>query len=258
MISAVLKGGLGNQLFQIATTYALALRNNDIACFNLETCYTPLQGKPSYNYKTNILNKVNNVTDFIYSGKYNEPKFSYQELPYSKNVLLDGYFQSEKYFIDFKEEIIDLFELPLDSKTKVKEFFNWWGVNDKPISSIHIRRGDYLKNPNFHSVCPIEYYKKAMENIGDSYFIFISDDMNWVKDNFKGNNVIYSTFNDEIDDLTLMTLCDNNIIANSSFSWWGAYLNRNKNKKVIAPKEWFGPMGPNDTNDIIPLDWTII
>jgi hypothetical protein len=94
-----------------------------------------------------------------------------------------------------------------------------------------------------------------MNLIGDSTFIFISDDINWVKENFKGDNIIYSPFKSDIDDLTLMVKCDNNIIANSSFSWWGAYLNKNENKKIIAPKEWFGPNGPKDTQDIIPENW---
>lgn len=258
MITCRLTGGLGNQLFQIAATHALALRNNDTAVFNLELCHTPLQGNPSSKYKNNIFSKIKDIKNIEYDVLYNEPKFSYNQLPYYNSLLLNGYFQSEKYFEDCKEDIKKLFELPTDSKNKVKEFFNWWGINDKPITSIHIRRGDYLKNPSFHPICSIDYYEKAMESIGDSYFVIISDDMDWVKKNFRGKHIIYSTFDNEIDDLTLMTLCDNNIIANSSFSWWGAYLNPNKNKKVIAPKEWFGPKGPKDIADIIPDTWVII
>ena len=251
MVSCRLAGGLGNQLFQIAATHALSLRNNDTAGFNFETCYTPLQGNSSPKYRRSILSKINEV-NVNFNTIYNEPKFSYCEIPYSNSLLLNGYFQSEKYFVDFKDDIIKLFELPSDSKNKVRDFFNWWGINDKPITSIHIRRGDYLNNPNFHPICSMEYYSKAMENIGDSYFIIISDDMDWVKKNFNGKNIVFPSFDDEIDDLTLMTLCDNNIIANSSFSWWGAYLNINKNKKIIAPKDWFGHLGPKDVSDIIP------
>jgi hypothetical protein len=94
--------------------------------------------------------------------------------------------------------------------------------------------------------------------MGDVDFIFVSDDMNWVKENFKGNNIFYSDNSEEILDLTLMSICDNNIIANSSFSWWGAFLNENPNKKVIAPSKWFGPEGPSDTQDIYPTEWITI
>ena len=79
--------------------------------------------------------------------------------------------------------------------------------------------------------------------------------MSWVKENFIGDNFFYSQYDNEILDLSLMSICDNNIISNSSFSWWGAYLNKNKNKTVIAPNQWFGPNGPKDTQDIIPENW---
>ena len=258
MISCKLKGGLGNQLFQISAAHALALKNNDISGFNLNGCYTPLQGNPSTKYKNNILSKINDISEINSSNVYVEPTFSHNEIPYSNNLVLDGYFQSEKYFKEHKNEIIDLFHFSYDDRKTVRDFLIWWGVTDKPITSVHIRRGDYLSNPDFHPVCELEYYTKAMKEIGDSYFIFISDDMDWVEKNFRGKNFVHSTFNDEILDLTLMTECDHNIISNSSFSWWGAYLNRNPNKKVIAPKKWFGPKGPQDTQDIIPSDWSII
>lgn len=256
MISCNLLGGIGNQMFQIATAHAFGLRHGIMSCFNLEGCYTPNQGNTSLNYKDSVFKNLNRE-NVIFSTLYNEPKFSYQEIPYHENLLLNGYFQSEKYFNDFKNEIITMFHLSGKDKLKIRDFFNWWELDDKPITSVHIRRGDYLKNPDFHPTLLIDYYKEAMKLIGDSYFIFISDDIAWVKENFKGGGIIYSPFNDEILDLTLMSLCNNNIIANSSFSWWGAYLNQNKNKIVITPKneKWFGPKGPKDTYDIIPNDW---
>jgi hypothetical protein len=93
-----------------------------------------------------------------------------------------------------------------------------------------------------------------MDEFKNSSFIFISDDMEWVKNNFKGDNIFYSPLKDAILDLTLMTVCNNIIIANSTFSWWGAYLNK-KNKKVISPKIWFGHRGPKDYFDIVPNNW---
>jgi len=256
MISSNLKGGLGNQMFQIAAAHALALRNNTTSCFDFNSCHTPLQGNPSSKYLNNIFSKIRNVNVRYWRGVYNEPKFSYEELPDLPELVLNGYFQSEKYFSDFKKEIIELFDISeLETINDYLLGFRKMGV---PITAIHVRRGDYLKNPEFHPVCSVEYYKKAMEEIGESNFIFVSDDMEWVKENFKGHNIWYSNFTDEISDFKLMACCDNNIISNSSFSWWAAYLNKNSNKKVIAPKKWFGSKGPNDTQDIIPNNWLTI
>ena len=258
MITCQLQGGLGNQMFQIAATYALAKRNNDEYSFNFNTCHTPLQGNTSKKYKDNIFKNIKEDVNFIPKFIFSEEKFSYNELPYTNNLSLTGYFQSEKYFIDYKEEIKKLFHISSENIKLIRDFFIWWDLLDKQITSIHVRRGDYLNNQEFHKICPIEYYEKTMEEIGDSYFIFISDDMDWVKKKFIGKNIVYSSFNDEILDLSMMMLCDNNIIANSSFSWWGAYLNKNENKKIIAPKIWFGPNGPKDTQDLIPKDWKLM
>ena len=259
MVTCKLQGGLGNQMFQIAATYALSLRHNGEYFVNLNDCYTPNQGNLSISYKNNIFSKVNDFKNTENYPIYQEPNFSYGELPWNKRLLLIGSFQSEKYFIDYKEEILNLFQLPDESKEVVSDYLNKIGVNpDKKLTSIHIRRGDYLKFSNFHTLCSIEYYNEAIsiiKNQEDSDFIFISDDIEWVKENFKGDSYFYSDLNDDILDLTLQTICDNNIIANSSFSWWGAWLNQSKNKKVIAPKEWFGPAGHKDTQDVIPNNW---
>lgn len=260
MITCNLQGGLGNQMFQIAATYALALRNNDEAGFDFKSCHTPLQGNPSIKYKNTILRNVKDI-DNTPRVSYTEPRFGYEELPYAPNLGLNGYFQSEKYFIDYKNNVLSLFNI--SNRELADEFLYHYDVMfAKPLTSVHVRRGDYLNNPDFHPVCTIEYYRKAMDIIGDSVFVFISDDMDWVKENFKGDNIVYSN-NDELTDFAIMTLTEHNIIANSSFSWWGAYMNQFENprtmkfsdKKIIAPKQWFGPKGPQDTQDIIPKNW---
>jgi hypothetical protein len=251
MISCVLTGGLGNQLFQIAAAYALALRNNDISGFILNSCHTPLQGNPSNRYKENVLKNVNDINGYDFKYLYSEPNFSYTEIPYINDLILKGCYQSERYFVDYKDEIIELFSSELNNEF-ITEYLKKYSL---PVTSVHIRRGDYMNNSDYHKPCSVEYYKEAMKIIGESTFIFISDDINWVKENFKGDNIIYSPFKSDVDDLTLMVKCDNNIIANSSFSWWGAYLNKNKDKKIIAPKEWFGLLGPKDTQDVIPKNW---
>jgi hypothetical protein len=247
MISCKLQGGLGNQMFQISAAYALALRNDDLACFNLNNCYTPLQGNEAHIYSESLFSNLCNTKNLNIEKIYTEPKFSFDEIKYEENLSLNGYFQSERYFLDYKDEIIDLFDLPID---KVKKPIN-------NLTSVHVRRGDYLKLQNYHNVLSMEYYLTAMKMLGGN-FIFFSDDIDWVKSNFNGDNIFYSNNDNELLDLALMTLCDNNIIANSSFSWWGAYLNKNENKKVIAPKNWFGPNGPKDIHDIYPNNWVTL
>jgi hypothetical protein len=247
MITCNLQGGLGNQLFQIAATYSLAKRNNDDSCFDLNRCNTPNQGRPSINYSNTVLKNVCNRNYSIFENYHIERNFSYEEIQYKKNLCLNGYFQSEKYFANFSEEIKKLFYVEFVNQKKTK----------RPITSVHIRRGDYIKFSEHHNLLDIEYYKKAMSHFYDSDFLFFSDDMEWVKKNFIGNNIFYSELNDDILDFYSMSSCDNNIIANSSFSWWAAYLNKNINKIIVSPNSniWFGPKGPKDTQDLIPNNW---
>jgi len=243
MISCNLKGGLGNQLFQIAATYALAKRNNDICGFDLS------QNK----YKNNILSKVNCIEGFKPFGFYNEVSFNYKKIKYNKNMILDGYFQSEKYFLDFKESILDLFVIsPQDI-----EFVLNCLPSGRSITSVHARRGDYLKLTDVYHLCDVSYYERAMELAGDSFFIFISDDIEWCVRNFGDNvNCFFPKFDSDILDFTLMTICDNNIICNSTFSWWGSFLNRNS--KIYAPKKWFNSKGPSDVSDLYRSEWILV
>jgi hypothetical protein len=252
MISCKLQGGIGNQLFQIAATYALALRNKDICGFDFNNCHTPLQGNPSNKYKNNVFSKLNEINNYKFSSYYIEPKFSYTELPHIKDLMLNGYFQSEKYFIDYKDNIKDLFII---DKINSRIFLNSIRKDNIQITSIHVRRGDYVNLSHMHSLCSLEYYKEAIRHISNSIFVIVSDDLEWAKKNIYGENIYYSPFDNELDDFSLMTCCDNNIISNSTFSWWGAYLNNNINKKIIAPKIWFGPSGPKDIEDVIPNSW---
>lgn len=253
MISARLQGGLGNQMFQIATAHALALRVGVESGFVLSACHTPLQGNPSTKYIDNVLKNVNNVDVYPTRG-YKEANFSYNEPPTIDDLILDGYFQSEKYFKNFETEIKDLFYINPDDLLFIKKELNWDKIK-KPITAVHIRRGDYVRLADFHLACDNDYYNRAMKEIGDSTFIFLSDDIEWVKEHFKGDNIMYSPLTSEILDLSLMTICDNVIISNSSFSWWGAWLNKNKNKKIVGPKTWFAEKGPKDQQDVIPDDW---
>ena len=257
MISAKLLGGLGNQMFVIASTYALALRNNTEAKFNFDECFTPLQGFTSNKYKDNIFKNVKTYQgNYPFKNYYKEPKHSYSPIPYSEDLLIhDSYLQSELYFKDYKKEIIDLFHFDEKDINMVNSHIDFLTSSEISITTVHVRRGDYLKFPNVHPTMSVAYYKEAMNRIGhDNVFIFVSDDMNWVKENFKGENIFYSPFNDEIMDLTLFTQADNNIICNSSFSWWGAYLNQYEDKTIIAPKHWFHKDANIDDSTLIPND----
>jgi hypothetical protein len=249
MISCNLKGGIGNQLFQISTTYAHALENNDIAVFDFDKCYTPMQGCKSTKYKDTIFKNVKTTKDFICKNNYTELKHSYDTIPYSENLLLDGYFQSELYFKNKREEVINLYNLSY-RKNEIEEFIK---TIPRPIVSVHIRRGDYLSHNHIYNILTHDYYKQAMDIYKNCSFLFISDDIEFVKQNYP--NSYYSTFNDEMIDLILMSLCDHNIIANSTFSWWGAWLNKNDNKTVVGPKKWFSDQSDIDSKNIIPKSW---
>jgi len=171
---------------------------------------------------------------------YNESKHNYQEIPFTDNMELNGYFQTEKYFINARQEILEKFGT---TKTLINK------------TSIHIRRGDYLLYPTKHPLPPFEYYTNNI-NTNKEYIIF-SDDIPWCKQAFKNyNNIEYSENKSELEDLELMMRCKNNIIANSSFSWWGAWLNQNENKIVITPKVWFGPDNSHlNSSDLILENW---
>jgi hypothetical protein len=239
MISCYLQGGLGNQMFQISATYALGLENNDRCCFDFDACNTPLQGNTSIKYKDNVLSKVCNSKVFP-SVVYHEPNFSYDKIPYKENSILVGYFQSEKYFKNYENEIRDLFKCDEDIKKII--FEKYPQLNNEKTCSIHVRRGDYIKFNDHHEVQSIDYYKNALSYFdNDTHFLIFSDDINWCKNNFDFlENKTYCEGNEDFEDLYIMSFCKNNIMANSSFSWWGAWLNENINKTVISPKKWFG------------------
>lgn len=258
MISSYLLGGLGNQMFQIATTYSLAKEMDVDYLIDFDLCHTPAQGNTSNKYKDNIFKNIKNgKVDTAGKRQHNEPTFSYVELPKQDDIILRGYFQSEKYFEKHSDYIKKfLFDFSVEMMDEVETYLDTISY-DEQITAVHVRRGDYLKSPNFHPVCTIEYYKEAMEKIGGN-FMFISDDIEWCKDNFKGDNIFFSPFTNELDDLYLMMSCENQIIANSSFSWWGTYLCRWDDNKVIAPSRWFGSQGPQDTQDIYLDNWIII
>jgi hypothetical protein len=195
-----------------------------------------------------------------------EPHFNYwkgiNDAPLDSYLM--GYWQSEKYFINADETIRKdfNFKLPMGANNVnlMKE------INEVNAISLHVRRGDYANNVQTtatHGLCSIEYYHAAILHMANqidapNFFIF-SDDIAWVKENLKidfPHTFVNHNFGlESYNDMRLMSLCKHNIIANSTFSWWGAWLNSNKKKIVIAPKRWFANETIINTQDLIPYDW---
>jgi hypothetical protein len=221
-------GRLGNQLFQISAVVSHSLKNG----FNF--------GFPQWEYNKYLENNIP-----IFNGPYKnlgiyheKDPWAYSDITRMDNIDLVGYFQNPAYFGDYRDQILKILEPNQEVKKKLKDKIALH--NGKKITAIHVRRGDYLKFPNHHPVPSIEYYKKAIEILNDNTDVFMvfSDDLNWCKENFP-NDFLYSDESDEFIDLHFMSRCNNFIIANSSFSWWGSYLS-NKNPKIIAPSRWVG------------------
>tara|TARA_R110000824_G_scaffold56198_5_gene154047 strand:- start:207 stop:986 length:780 start_codon:yes stop_codon:yes gene_type:complete len=256
MIISKMVGGLGNQMFQYAYAKNLSLVNN--TDFYLDTSF--YDNQIGVTPRTFTLNKFPNVSLNLSLPTSMPPlttikdNFLYNpnEIP-KNNSFLDGYWQSEKYFKKSKNTIIKDFS---PNTTTIKTLITKYPQITNNTISLHIRRTDYLNSNGYHPVQTIDYYENAIDILGeyDNIFIF-SDDVEWCKNNLSFDSMVFVEGNSDVEDLWLMSLCKNHIIVNSSFSWWGAYLNTSKNKKVIAPSNWFG-LGVNiDTNDIVPDEW---
>lgn len=259
--SILLKGGLGNYMFQIACAYSYA-KKYDKECFFTTDDAVKIH-KHLDSYKDNFLKNVNFVDnhDLNRFKRYNEPSFHFTEIPYMEgDVYLDGYFQSEKYFSNYAEDIKNLFklspqlrcEIMISAADKFKDDFNG------ETCSIHVRRGDYLNSPDHHPTQDVSYYMKAAKKVGmDKKFLIFSDDIPWCKENFpEMNNLFFIEGLKDYEDLLLMSSCKHNIICNSSFSWWAAWINQNPNKIVIAPQKWFGTAYAHlNTKDVYCEGW---
>ena len=236
MISCDLKGGLGNLLFQIAATYSLALDNNDDCYFDLWShSNSPRPQKPALDYKNNFFKNIKDLKRMPHSSRYTYDSLTFKKIPYSDKILLDGYFQSEKYFKHHRKEILELFKMP---EEQCQQLHHKYFTSSRPSVSVHIRRKDYLAYSNIYHRCDINYYGQALNEFNNCNFYIFSDDIEWCKQVFKGENFIFIENHSDHEELYIMSLCHCNILANSSFSWWGAWLNENPNKIVIAPKQW--------------------
>jgi len=263
MISVNLKGGLGNILFQTAFIENASKKSGYKTFYpNIVNHLEYLNNENAHNANLNhakdylkIFKKFNwRIDHFGNCNKAIQMPFKHVLVNIVDETLYDGFFQSEKYF-DNRKHILKLFEPSDFVLDKLSDFSD---ILEGAVCSIHVRRGDYLKFPEIHHPQTIEYYNSAMEAIGevDRYLVF-SDDMYWCRRNFKGDKFIFVDLQLDYIELFLQSKCTHNIISNSSFSWWGAWLNKNKDKKVVGPKNWFGSthMLSKQTDDILPKSW---
>lgn len=263
-----LLGGIGNMLFIVANLYSLSIDRNMKYCVSNNTESITRRKKEKFwlNSILQSVKKVNNKPKEV-KYRYRERHFNHQKIPNSlgKGLELYGYWQTEKYFHHNKEKVIKLFTKY--KKNIQKELDKIFG--DEKSISIHIRRGDYLKLQHAHIVQSLDYYKEAINkmkklvNFDEYRIVIFSDDINWCKkqDIFKNlKNKKFINTNCAIKDLYLMSMCDHNIIANSSYSWWGSYLNKKEDKIVIAPSKWFNPnyKSFDSYKDIYCENWIII
>lgn len=287
MIIVRLAGGLGNQLFQYAAGRRLALRHDaelklDISGLSgserkyaldryniLEVFATPQEclslTTPNYSRLSRAIHgllhkKPKRAKSHI---KVKEPHFQPRYLDLPDNILLEGYWQSEQYFpgiSDLLRKEFTLKEPPSGTNKDVSE-----AISDCNAVSLHVRRGDYVSNPKFnqaHGTVSLDYYRRCVklmtEKCDDVHFFVFSDDPQWCQENLEFDSpatyVSHNPPETPQEDMWLMSLCQHNIIANSTFSWWGAWLNPNPDKVVYAPKKWYAT-NKRRTDGLIPGAW---
>ena len=241
-------GRLGNQLFQIAATIGTAVRNQCPYTF------------PSWKYAECFQEPLPRAKQPLSPvASYSEKAFYYQPITINRPTSL----------AHCEKEIRRVFTFHPGISQRLSVLFGRFYRGR--ACSVHVRRTDYLRNRNYQNLTSTSYYDEAMRRFdGDTTFLVFSDDIHWCKERLKGKKIIFIEGTCEIEDLFLMSQCHSHIIANSSFSWWGAWLNSNPDKTVVAPGRWFagdfdnaalrfrpGPphKGYHDTKDLLPESW---
>jgi len=239
-------GRLGNQLFEIASILGISSSNNHEAFF------------PKWKYSIFFKNMLN-YSDISYERTIYEDEYVNNNFNIGLgNYNLHGFFQSEKYFKEIEDNIRYFFTLKDEYQNIIDSY------DMKNTCSLHIRRSDYIGS-QIHGALTneetlIKYINDGLKSIYDCNenprIIVFSDDINWCRSNLPFKNLEFIEGNNEIIDLFIMSKCENHIISNSTFSWWGAWLNTNKNKKIVTPTPWLlGNDYPLINSNIIPDDW---
>lgn len=252
-------GRLGNSMFQIAATITHAKKTGDVPLFN------------KWEYNDYFLNKIDDslitlgasLVHGIYHELVNHTTYHYEQIDGGKNIALLGYFESEKYF---DTDLVLKQFIPNDKLMDMIKYAGNSRMHTTNLCAVHIRRQDCLTNPK-HLPLKLSYYHHAMKYIKrklpDVKFMLFSDDIPWCRAKF-GQECYYSEHNRDIVDMFLIAQCQHVILANSTFSWWGAWLGRMfndiKKKIIIVPKEkdWFGPASDHDVKDLYCEGWVRI
>lgn len=277
MIRIQLVGGLGNQMFQYAAARALAEQHATSVVLDLTWFSQPFDSNttPRF-YELNCFDLDASVQKFTGTiterlrGKlhsyshYNEPHFHFDPKFHTQPdmTVLAGYFQSEKYFVKYRPQLLEAFAWQQAPAGKNKQLLAQIAADSASVS-IHVRRGDYVANKQaaaFHGAKTLKYYQAGLayikKQVSKPTLYVFSDDPDWCRTHLKfAEQTHYISHNTQgSEDMRLMKACRHNIIANSSFSWWGAWLNENPDKLVVGPKAWFAHTQSN-TKDVIPAAW---
>ena len=282
LVTCKLMGGLGNQLFQIFTTIAYSIENK--VNYILPNKYELIMANCTirHTYWDSLLKNLQIGNDTSYFKLYKELQFNYKKIPLLKKkkritffdtLKLQGYFQSYKYFDNYKNNIFNLIKLD-EFKNEIKLKCDQFDFNNKYIS-LHFRIGDFVLYPNSHSLLKLSYYKNCINYIIEKtnydkfqilYFCEQKDNelvlkkIRELKNDFK--NLTFIKVDDTFEDweqMLIMSLCKHNIIANSTFSWWGAYFNTDDDHIVCYPSKWFGSkMKDYILTDLFPSHFTLI
>jgi hypothetical protein len=258
-----LRGGLGNQLFQIAATYNFALKNKYKLV--LQDVYEVGDRVTYYN---NLLKNLAPFKGNVCGPWYTEnDQFEYVDIPnYNQNMVISGFFQSEKFFKENEKQVRKLFTLPQDLKKFVSEKKQEWDIKESITVGIHIRRTDYLLIQGHHPVQTKEYFENGKKYIEEKLgfrptYLYFSDDKIWTKENFElfdKDKIV--EFTHDYEEFAMLRSCDHFVISNSTFGWWGAWLSENKNdvsfpKIVVVPQKWFGPKNNKTEDHIFCPEW---
>jgi hypothetical protein len=271
IVSCQVIGGLGNQLFQVANTLATAWTHGYMPLFP-KTSYAQSRVSPRPVYWDSFFHKLALYPEELqldFTSCYEESIFYYRPLILSGDqIRLEGFFVSAKYFDHYRDKILEYIQLPAAMQATVNERYK--AIIDEHTTetvSIHIRLDDTFHEPvpgviDFWRKPYDSYYDSAIEQFpGDVTFVVFSDNSDWsreyMKEKLQGRHVSYVSDKDYLD-LALMALCKHNIIVNSTYSWWGAYLNQNPNKIVVSPKFWQAKENTPYRPDVLMPNWVLI
>jgi hypothetical protein len=260
-------GGLGNQLFQVMTTLVFARENDYVPLFDIGATESRSMVKQKPTYWNTLFAQV--VADsgrfrcnFTEQRIWSDPSFTHHPIPrVSGHLRLWGYFSSFRYFDHQYGHVNALVRSNPRISGEVDAIFDRLsrvnGLGKRPLVSVHVRRGDSLQNPTLEKPTA-GYYARALASFGEADFLVFSDDAGWCRSNLgKPSNLHFVEGQADYVDLLLMAKCDHHVIANSTFGWWGAYLNPEPSKRVIYPYPWFaGEKGNRSLVDFIPSGWT--